>query len=158
MRSILNKKRAILGLVATVAITAVAVAYWTSAGEDTGSATTGDATAFTVEALDTPSGLVPDGAAQDLDVKVTNTASHDQQFNSVDISISSITEATGVTEQCDPQWFTVTDPAAAAITLQEANGTASDESTRTGSIALDESGTNQDACKGATVNLDYEVN
>jgi hypothetical protein len=61
--------------------------------------------------------------------------------------------ATTLPGGCLAAWFTVTDPTVAAP-LVLAAGASTD---LVGQIQMDESGTNQDACQGATIDLDFAV-
>jgi hypothetical protein len=149
-----SKKRRILpvaiALVAILAISGVAYAYWTSSGTGTGTATVGTSQALTVTQFGTVTGLVPDSVPHDVTVRVLNPATFSQSLSAVAISVNATTLPGG----CLAAWFTVTDPTIAAPPVVLAAGASTD---LVGQIQMDESGTNQDACQGATIDLDFAV-
>ncbi len=153
MKKHLSKRRVLLGLVVVaLAIgSSVAYAFWTSSGTGAGSADVGTSSNFTVEQIaPLPTDLVPGGAAQDVNIRVTNTATAEQQLNSVTIAV----DAPGT---CDDAWFTATDPAAGLPVVLDAAGGPADSVDLVGTIEMTESGTNQDACKNAAIDLDIDA-
>ena len=155
MRNLTSKRSAVLGVVAALAISAAAIAYWTTSGSGTGSGTTGTAAAVTVTQVGTITGLVPGGAAQAVDFKISNPQTTPQYVTDVTYSIASIkkadnTDATG----CSAADFTLVQPAFAAADLA-AGDTAFSPSGAT--IAMNNLATNQNGCKNVTVNLAFSA-
>ena len=150
----LNRKAAIaLGAVFLLAA-AGAYAYWTGGGSGTGSAATGTSVGITVTQTTTPTGLYPGGPTAALAGKFNNTNAGPVYVNDVSASISSVTGPN----------ITVPNPCTAAdyqlngfpvsVDAQVAAGTAQGNWSGA-SIQLLNAGTNQNGCKGATVNIAY---
>ena len=155
-----TKKRVLLVGVASLIVASAAFAYWTTSGDGTGTATTGDASGFTVDqtANSAPTGLVPGGSPQAVKFDVQNNASTPQRIRSVDYSVSSIKKTSDgsavSTSDCDPDWFTVVDPTVADTSGEPGHDiTGGATETFTGSIKLENTNSNQDGCKGVTVTL-----
>src|SRR5215211_4130863 len=137
--------------IAIVASFAVAIgaavggyAYFTAGGEGTGPATVGEATPID---LSSPSvgDLYPGGDDLSVTVTIANGGSSAQYVNTVS---GTVRDSGG----CDGGWFEV-DP----ITYQDelaANGS----DTAGTSIRMLESHTNQDACQGASLTVDWSSN
>ena len=149
MKKHLSKKRVVLAAIIAVALalaSGVAYAYFSSSGNGTGEAGVGTSKTLTVEQVGTvPSNLLPGGAAQNITIRVTNSATYVQSLKALAVTVASASGG------CDTSWFTVTSPVLGSDN-QIAVGNYKDF---TGTIKLDESGTNQDLCKGATVNLAF---
>lgn len=146
-----SKKTAAVLAGATVAVAGLgtaAYAYWSTSGSGTGSAGTGDAVAVTVTQTSTVSGLVPGGAAKDVAIKVANTQSTAQYVGGVTFAISSIKKGTADATGCSASDFALVQPTWSG---HEIAGT-SDE-TATGTIAMRNTSSNQDGCKGVTVSF-----
>jgi hypothetical protein len=155
MRKFTSKRSALLAVVGVLAISAAAIAYWTTTGSGTGSATTGTAAAVTVTQVGTITGLVPGGAAQPVDFKITNPKTTPQYVTGVSYTIASIkkadnTDATG----CSAADFTLVQPS--AITADLAAGDTSFAPSGA-TLAMKNLGTNQDGCKNVTVNLAFSA-
>jgi hypothetical protein len=149
-----NKKRRVLpvaiALMAIIALSGVAYAYWSSTGSGSGSATTGTSVALTAAQVGSTTGLVPGGSAA-VDLTVTNPATFHQSFSQVVITV---TAASGT---CDISWFTgsTVTPAGAPIIL--AAGATSPTYT-TGTVSMSDLAlVNQDSCKGATLTLHFAI-
>jgi len=127
-----------------------ALAYFTSSGSGTGSASVGTATNWTVsQPIDTSHGLLPGSGSEVLTFTVTNPGSGAQAFNSVTATV--VSDAGAVDAQgtavpgCQPGWFTAqptSDPSLHASI--PGGGTATVQVT----VTMTDSGTNQDACQG----------
>ena len=158
-----TKKRVLtmLSVVGVLAISVAAFAYWTTSGSGSGSATAGSDAGVTV-AGDPANGIYPGGNVAVTSV-VTNSSSTQAQYVSnlhVTISIDSAHATAG----CDAAWFTYKANSEAsgdsnphAVTLNTeiaASGTHSVP----GKVFMADTTSNQDACKGATINLAYTVN
>jgi hypothetical protein len=139
-----------LAILVLVVGSGVAYAYWSSAGSGPGSAGVGTSQALTVtQTLPLPSNLVPGGAAQNVTVHIVNPATFSQSLSAVAITVHAAT----LPALCQAGWFTVTNPTI-ALPIVLATTTSTDQ---VGTIKLIESGTNQDGCKGATIQLDFAV-
>ena len=158
-----NSKRKVA---ATIAITAIliggggaaAFAYWSAGGSGTGSATTGSNSSITAIQTSTVTGLVPGSAAQTLTGNFNNSNSSPSYVTSVVASISSVTKAVGAPSgTCDATDYTLTG-ATMSVAAEVPAGTSKGAWTGATIAFNDKSATNQDACKGATVNLAYAVN
>jgi hypothetical protein len=146
-----------LGTVVLLAAATGAYAYWTNSGSGSGTAATGTNVAITVTQTSTPSGLYPGGPTAALSGKFNNTNASAVYVNDVSATITSVTgpNITGPTPCTAADYqlngFPVT------VDAQVPSGTAQGAWTG-GSIQLLESGSNQDGCKSATVNLTYTSN
>ena len=152
----LNKKAkfAIVGAtIAAVAGGGVAYGYWTTTGSGTGSASTSaGASNLTITQTSTISGLAPGVAAQTISGTVTNNATNSAYVNTVTASIASVTGGAGA---CDASDYTLASPVMSVAQNVAAGGSAN----FTGAtLAFNNKATNQDGCKGATVNLAYASN
>ncbi|HKT03672.1 MAG TPA: hypothetical protein VJT31_29445 [Rugosimonospora sp.] len=160
LRSLLNRKAA-LAIGAGVAIVAVsggaAFAYWTTSGSGTGSATTGTNQAVTITQTGTTSGLVPGGAAQAVNFKITNPLTTPQYVTSVTVAITASwsAQADSAKPACTAADYTLVQPNAISADLA-AGDTAFSPSGA--SIALKDTSANQDNCKGVTVPLTFTSN
>lgn len=157
MRRSTKKTVAVAALVVVLLSGAtVAYAYWSAGGSGTGSATTGTSTAVTAVQTSTVTDLAPGSAAQSLTGNFTNPNSGQVYVTSVTASISSVTKASGAPAgTCDATDYTLTG-ATMSVGAEVPAGTA--QGSWTGAtIAFNDKGTLQDACKGATVNLAYAV-
>jgi hypothetical protein len=134
-----------------------AYAYWTSGGSGSGSAATGTTVGITITQTSTPTGLYPGGSPAALAGAFNNTNSGPVYVNDISATISSVTGPN----------ITVPNPCTAAdyrlngfpvsVDAQVAAGTAQG-SWSGASVELLNSGTNQDGCKNATVNVSYTSN
>ncbi len=130
----------------------VAVAFWTTSGTGTGTATTGDSSNFVVT-TDAPVGpaLAPGGTnEQTITFHVQNTNNGVQRLNSVAVSVAN---ANGTA------WTAVSGCSAADYVIAQHSVPASTDlvsnQTYTGvvTIKMKDTGVNQDGCKGVTVPL-----
>ena len=150
MRSF-TKRTALLavGVAVAVASAGVAYAYWTNSGSGSGTAATGSNVAITVVQTSTVSGLAPGLPAQDLAGTFDNG-------NSSPVFVHSVTVAVTGTNQagCDASDYTITHPVM-LVDAEVAAGNAKGSWSGASIAFNDKLTTNQDACKGATVNLSY---
>jgi hypothetical protein len=145
-----------LGSVSLVAAVG-AYAYWTNGGSGSGSAATGTNAAITVTQTSTPSGMYPGGAAQGLSGKFNNTNSGTVYVHQVIATIASVTAPNSdVTHPCDENDYLLSG-SPATVNAQVASGTAVG-SWSGPTIQLLNTVSNQDGCKGATVNVAYASN
>lgn len=157
MRRSTKKTVAVAALVVVLLSGAtVAYAYWSTSGSGTGTATTGTSTGVTAVQTSTVSNIAPGSAAQTLSGNFTNTNSGPVYVTSVTVSIASVTKAGGAPAgTCDATDYTLTG-ATMSVAAEVPAGTA--QGSWTGAtLAFNDKGTLQDACKGATVNLAYAV-
>ncbi|MET4637557.1 hypothetical protein [Mycetocola sp. 2940] len=129
-----------------------AFAYWTAAGEGTGSAATGTTEAFVVAATTTVGNpLTPGGAAQTHNFTVTNPGTGLQQLTSVVVSVDpkwvGVTSTTS-SDTCDAGDYTVS-----AATIAKGEIAAGGKVTGSFTVAMNNLSEVQDACKGVTVPL-----
>ncbi len=103
--------------------------------------------------------LYPGGASQPINFSVTNPGGGDEYITSVTITVSSITQTPAglLLGTCNPAWFGITQPTAPSKVTITPGGTLTYDPSGA-SIALGDSGTNQDMCQGATVNLAFTSN
>lgn len=157
----LTRKQKTLAALATAGIvlggSGTAYAYWTTTGSGTGTgATTAGESHLTITQTSAPTNLAPGVAAGTISGTVTNDADNNAYVNTVTVSIDSVTKADGVTGGCDATDYTLSNPVMDVKTDLAKDASAS----FTGATLAfnDEADTNQDGCKGATVNLAYSSN
>ena len=162
IRSKFTKKRVLsaLTVISILAIAVSAFAYWTTSGSGSGSATAGNDAGVTVSG-DPANGIYPGS-----DVTVTSTITNSsttqaQHVNSLHVAIS--IDATHAGNGCDASWFTykadseatgASNPHTVAL---DTDIPASGSHTVDGKVFMANTTSNQDACKGATINLAYTV-
>ncbi len=148
----MSKKTFALVATTTAAVLAgsgIAVAYWTTTGSGTGSATAGTTSVLTVAQTSSPAGLYPGGPASQLDISVTNPGTAAARITTLTATPTS-TDKPG----CNAADFDVQVTGIAATTIAPG---ATTPFTNVGTVALTETGVNQDACKGAVVTISYSV-
>jgi hypothetical protein len=149
---LITKRRAFFALTAAlvVAVAGGAYAYFTTSGSGTGTAAVGSSSAVTLHA--TVTGSLYPGTSSPVSFTVDNPSTGKQRVGT--ISLSSITVDAGHSECStvitggNPD-FTM---AAVAVNATFASGNAQ-AVTPTGSLTMNETGTNQDKCQGATLTL-----
>jgi hypothetical protein len=153
----MSKKNKIVAVCAAAVLTSVgggvAFAYWTTTGSGTGSAATGTNSAITVVQTSVVGGLEPGGAAQTLSGNFNNPNSSPVYVTDVVASIAGVTQAVGAVGSCDATDFTLS-LATMPVGHEVAAGNAKDAWSGA-TIAFNNKATNQDGCKGATVNFAY---
>jgi hypothetical protein len=151
MRRIKSRKALLaLGCVGALAVAAGAYAYFTTSGSGTGTATVGSSSAVTLHAT-VGSSLYP-GASSPVSFTVDNPSQGAQRVGT--ISLQSITVDAGhstcsvVTTGGNPDF------AMAAVAVNKTFATGNGQAvTPSGSLAMNDTGVNQDACQGATLTL-----
>jgi hypothetical protein len=152
-----TKKR--LGVVASMLAVlllggGVAFAYWTTTGGGTGNASVGTDVHVTV-AQTAVSGLVPGGPAVPLDFTVTNPGTGPETISGVNVVVAVSAHPNGA---CSASDFVVTQPNIGGASEIYAGDAAAFDSVDTGAaISMTDTGSNQDGCKGATLQLTYTV-
>lgn len=152
-----NKKKIILAAAAVIVIGAgSAFAFWSTTGSGTGTgSTSAGASNLTIAQTTVFTAFYPGDSAQTISGTVTNGAANSAYVNSVTASIASVTQAVGAVGDCDASDYTLADPVMSVATDVAAAGTAN----FTGAtLKFNNKATNQDGCKGATVNLAYASN
>ncbi len=151
--TMLNKRRGIaLGVILTLALATGAYAYWTANGSGSGSGTTAASTsAVTANQTTALTPMYPGDSAQTISGNFDNPNSAAVFIGSVTVSIASVS-APGT---CDASDFTLSG-ATMPVNAQVASGTGQGSFTGA-TIQFNNKASNQDGCKGATVNLAYTV-
>lgn len=139
-----------LGLFLVFALAAGgAYAYWTNSGSGTGSASTATGSAaFTVSGT-AVSGLAPGAGTQPLAGTINNPGSADAYATSLTVSSVTTNQA-----GCTSADYTVVAPTITGTNIA-AGGNLPFSG---GTIEFNNTASNQDACKGATVTINYAVN
>lgn len=151
----LSKKRAIVvAAVASVALSAVAFAYFTANGSGTGSATVGTATAITITQTNTLGALYPE-TSQSVSLDIKNPGSGSQFVG--DVHLDSIT-----TDAAHASCVTTTSGTNPAFTMADVSVqdtlAAGATSSKTGSLKMNDTGVSQNGCQGAPLTLHFSSN
>lgn len=158
MRRITKKSVAVVsGSAVVIAGAGVAFAYWTAGGSGTGTAATGSNVALVAVQTSTVSDMGPGVAAQSLNGNFNNANSGPVYVATVTASIASVVKAGGAPAgTCDATDYTLANP---TMTVNAQVPAGSGQGAWTGATITfnNKSAANQDACKGATVNLAYAI-
>jgi hypothetical protein len=127
-----------------LAVTGIAVAYFTSTGSGTGTATVGSSQALTLHGT-TASTLYPAGSST-VSFTVDNPSSGSEYLST--IHLASVT-TDGAHSTCGLSAFTMPD---VTVNQTVASGTGI-AVTATGTLSMADTGTNQNACQGAPLTL-----
>lgn len=99
--------------------------------------------------------LYPGGPSEPINFAITNPGSSSVYVNSVTTSVTGVTGGQN-NALCDPTWYSIGYP---TPTVGEAIPPGTTVFSNTGTtISMTDSGTNQDACEGATVNIGFTSN
>ena len=140
--------------VGALAIGGVAFAYWSTSGSGTGSAaTSAGASNLSIVQTSTITGLAPGVAAKSITGIVTNNAANSAYVDTVTVSIDSVTPAGS--GACTADDYTINSP---VMDVQQDLAAGAHTGFSGASIEFVDSASNQDGCKGATVNLAYASN
>lgn len=154
MRHLTKKRAVVLGVVASLAISAVAVAYFTGSGAGTGSATVGTSSTALITQSNTLGALYP-STSQTVNLDIKNTGSGSAFVNKV--HLDGITADAGHAA-CDVS----SSGAAAAFTMADVTVgetlAAGATTSKSGSLAMNDTGVSQDSCQGATLTLSFSSN
>jgi hypothetical protein len=158
MRLFNRKTAAVAAGMALVVVTgAVAFGYWTSGGSGSGQATTGTNAAITVNQTSVLTAMYPGDTAQTLSGDFSNGNTSPAYVGTVTASISSVVKAVGAPAgTCDASDFTLSN-AAMSVNAEVPSGTHQGSWSGATIKFNDKPAANQDACKGATVNLSYQI-
>lgn len=157
VRSLSRRRSVLAGLALAVALAGAAIAYWTAGGSGTGTATAGTTTALTANQTATLTAMYPGDSPQTLSGDFDNPNSGPVYVGTVTASIASVTKAGGAPAgTCDATDFTL---ASATMTVNAQVPAGSAKGSWSGATIQfnNKGGANQDACKGATVNLAYAI-
>lgn len=149
-----SKRTLAAATVGAVAVSGVALAYWTSGGSGSGTATSGTVLPVTVKQTSTISGLAPGLTAVTLSGNFDNPNSGPVYVGSVTATVASVTQAAGAVGSCDASDYTL--GGTAPVNAEVASGNAAGGWSGL-SISFNNKATNQDGCKGATISLAYTV-
>jgi len=150
--SSITKKRALvaLGCTCALAVAGAALAYFTSTGSGTGTATVGSSSAVTLHA--TVSASLYPGTSSPVSFTVDNPSSGSQRVGT--ISLGSVTVDAGHSTCSTTISGGNPDFSMPAVTVNHVFGPGNGQSvTPTGTVTMNETGVNQDACQGATLTL-----
>jgi hypothetical protein len=158
-----KRARAGLGLIVLLAFTGAAVAYFTTTGSGSGNAQVGTSSALTITPTITAptGGLVPGGTAATVSFSVNNPSSGNQFVSTVSLSgVQAYSDSAHTNNisgtgagQCDTSKFTMS-----PVTESQDVGSGDTSLTNPGSFTLTDSGTNQNACKGAFLVASFTSN
>ena len=152
MRKLSKKTLAVATTVVLLSGGGAAFAYWTNTGSGTGSAASGTNLPVTVNQTSTITGLYPGQTPQTLAGDFTNPNAGPTYVTAVTATGYTI-DATHVTAGCAVSG-NYTLGGTAGVNADVAAG--SNKGAWTGlTIVMNNLGTNQDACKGATVTITY---
>jgi hypothetical protein len=154
MRHLTKKRAVILTVVAAMAFSAAAIAYFTAGGSGTGSATVGTSATALITQTNTLGGLYP-ATSQPVNLDIKNTGTGSQFVNAV--HLVSITPDSGHAS-CDVS----SSGANAAFTMADVTVgetlAAGATTSKSGSLAMNDTGVSQDSCQGATLTLTFSSN
>jgi hypothetical protein len=159
-----KKGVALLAALVVVAVSAVgAYAFFTASGTGTGSATVGHATTVTLDGTITGT-LYPDGAPAGVSVVVHNPGSGSQFVG--DIHLDSITtDLAHTTAGCDTTVsggnpaFTMADISVQSnLAADDGAAGGPDQTTKTGSLQMNDTGISQNSCFDAPLTLHLSSN
>ncbi len=156
----MRKRTKVIAIVATSVVLAGtatgAFAYWTATGSGSGSALTASApVGLTVNQDSVLTVMAPGSAAQTLSGDFTNTDAP-VYVTSVTAEVGHVTEAVGAPAgSCDATDFVI-DNAVMPVGIEVEKGT-NVESWGGAQISFLDKAVDQDACQGATVEIDYTV-
>ncbi|MEA2126907.1 MAG: hypothetical protein QOI80_3689 [Solirubrobacteraceae bacterium] len=146
-----SRRGLVLGLLVAVAVAGAALAYWTAGGSGTGSASAGTTAPITAVQTSTLTPMYPGDSPQTLSGTFTNTNSGPVYVSSVTASIGSVSNA-----GCDATDFTLAN-ATMTVNAQVPAGTSQGSWSGATIKFNNKAGANQDACKNATVTLNYVI-
>jgi hypothetical protein len=155
MRKLMRSKRVLVPLaaVAALAIAGIAYAYFTSTGTGSGSATVGSAANLTIDDVTITGTLYPgDTTGASVSFTINNPGSSAVQVDKVVADTSAGTNGiTGLPNGCSAGDFHFAD---VSVNTEIPAGGHYDG---TGTLTMDDSGSNQDACQSATPTLNLKV-
>jgi hypothetical protein len=154
---LISRQRALMAIGCTIALaaTGAAIAYFTSSGSGTGTAAVGSSSPVTLQAT-ISSSLYP-GSSSPVTFTVSNPSSGSQRVGT--ITLSSISVDAGHSACSTTISGGNPDFSMPAVTVNKVFGPGNDQSvTPGGTLTMNETGVNQDACQGATLTLNLANN
>jgi hypothetical protein len=156
MSKLIRRKRVLVALaaVAALAIAGVAYAYFTSSGSGSGTATVGSAGGLTIDPVTITGTLYPgDTTGASVSFTINNPGSSAVQVDKVvaDTSGGNTNGISGLPAGCSASDFHFADVAVG--TKIDAGGS----TTGSGALTMDDTSSNQDACKNTTPTLHLKV-
>jgi len=134
-----------------------AFAYWSVVGSGTGTAVTGNVAAITAVQTSVVTGMAPGDTAQTLSGNFTNPNPGPVYVAKVTASIGSVVKAVGAPAgTCTAADYSLASPVM-TVAAEVPAGTAQGSWTGATIQFKNDPAVNQDACKGATVNLAYAI-
>jgi hypothetical protein len=154
-----TKRRAlIVGVVLALTVGGAALAYWTAGGSGTGSGSAAGAPSpLVAQQTTTLAAMYPGDSPQTISGNFNNSNAGPIFVNSVTTSIASVTKAAGAPAgTCDASDFTLSN---ATMNVNSEVPAGNGKGSFTGATIQfnNKPAANQDACKGATVNLAYAI-
>ncbi len=153
-----NKKKLVIvaGVVAVMAIASAAFAFWTTNGTGSDNALAGSAGNYDVT-VTLGAGIHPGGNVA-VTGTITNNTTSDLQVSSINVdpayaSVNGVTFDSGHSS-CNEGWFHFVGTVTGGTQTLTSGG---DSTGYTGTLSMDESGTNQDACQGADITLHLQA-
>jgi hypothetical protein len=148
-RSLMTKKRAlVLGVVAAMAVSGVALAYWTTTGAGEGSGKVA-ASNGTLGLHGSISDELTPGGSSAVTFTADNKGTSNLQVGTVHAVVS--IDETHATAGCKASYFTIADTVENQVIAAGKSGVALSNN---GKISMaDSESENQDACKGASITL-----
>ena len=150
------KKIAIVTATVVVGTAVAAFAYWTAGGSGSGTANTGSNDPITAVQTSAPTAMAPGDTAQPLSGNFTNENSGPVYVATVTASIDSVFQGGVAATGCDASDYTLAN-AVMTVNAQVPVGTAQGAWSGATIKFNNKPASNQDACKGATVNLAYAI-
>ena len=153
-----HRRKAVIGLITAFALAGAAYAYWTTGGSGSGSGSTANGVSnLTPKQTTVLSPMYPGDSAQTISGNFDNSNSGPAYVGTVTASLSGVTKATDAPAgTCDTSDFTLAN-AAMTVGAQIPVGTGVGSFTGATIKFNNKTGTNQDACKNATVTLSYAI-
>jgi hypothetical protein len=147
MRRLINMRfAAVVGVAAALLMAGGAFAYFTAAGEGSGTATVGSAS--TVQLSSTTTGELFPGGEAPVTIKVKNVGKGTQYVGTVSAKSIKTSSEPG----CKASWFSI---AAVKVEKELAAG---EETSVSGALKMENVAESQNACQGQTVTISYESN
>jgi hypothetical protein len=168
MSRLLNRRSIVVASLVALLAAAGAYAYWTQSGSGNGSAASkADGSDIVVNQTSTPANLTPGSTPQALSGTFTNTNAGHVYVGHITATLTSVSNGTNGTPAITTDDCTIADYAIAGgattanvidFTTEVASGSPSATPWSGLTIALlDRAGVNQNACKGATINIGYTI-
>ena len=153
MHALKRNRKVLVPVIVVLALAGGAVAFWTSTGTGSGTATVGTTTPLTITPVTFTGPLYPGGTAATSSIKINNPGASSVQVANVVLDTSlpasgngALSGIGGLPAGCLAADFTFNANIASPITIA-AGGSAT---VTTGTLSMANTAVNQDACKGAT--------